>query len=52
MEEKTKLESVANETAQENYETPTVEYLGKLGTLIQGVSGVRRDNFPLSGSQP
>jgi len=51
MEEKTKLESAADDTAQD-YETPTVEYLGKLGTLIQGVSGTRRDNFPLSGSQP
>ena len=35
-----------------DYEAPSVTYLGKLGTLIQGVSGSRRDNFPMTGSQP
>lgn len=33
------------------YVTPKIERLGKLSTLIQGISGTRRDNFPNPGTQ-
>ncbi len=42
-----------NDTSKKSkkiYETPKVEHLGKLGTLIQGSTGTRKDSFPNTSS--
>ncbi|MBO4349961.1 MAG: hypothetical protein J6A01_03320 [Proteobacteria bacterium] len=42
-----------NDTSKQSkkiYVAPKIEHLGKLGTLIQGSSGTRKDAFPNSTS--
>ena len=42
-----------NDTSKKSkkiYETPKIEHLGKLGTLIQGSTGIRKDAFPYTSS--
>ncbi len=44
-EDKTK----ASSNTKKAYESPKIKRLGKLSTLIQGISGRTRDAFPMEG---
>ncbi len=40
-----------NKKIKKAYKAPKIERLGKLSTLIQGASGLRKDTFPQPGTK-